>query len=96
MLSSLAELDEFDTNNWLTLQRSLHSSYHEAWAGQVSAPFQGLVNALSADDETSEVIREFIVLAAMSAVVYPVPVIYATYASKTLCLKESTSNAART
>ena len=39
---------------------------------------------------------EFIVFVAISAAVYPVPVIYATYASKTLYLKESTSNAAKT
>jgi hypothetical protein len=34
-----------------------------------SAPFQGLVKALSAEEEMSEVIKEFIVFAAMSAVV---------------------------
>lgn len=61
-----------------------------------SAPFQGLVSALSADELMSDVISEFMVFVAISAAVYPVPVIYATCASKTLCLKESTSNAART
>jgi hypothetical protein len=42
------------------------------------------------------VINEFIVLAATSAAVAPVPVSCATYASNTLILYESTSNAART
>jgi len=40
-----------------------------------SAPFHGLVSALSADVLISEVINEFIVFAATSAAVYPVPVI---------------------
>jgi hypothetical protein len=40
-----------------------------------SAPFHGLVNALSADVEISDVINEFIVFAVISAAVYPVPVI---------------------
>jgi hypothetical protein len=40
-----------------------------------SAPFQGFVKALSADELMSEVISEFIVLVAISAAVYPVPVI---------------------
>lgn len=40
-----------------------------------SAPFQGFVSALSAEELMSEVIREFIVLVAMSAAVWPVPVI---------------------
>ena len=61
-----------------------------------SAPFHGFVIALSADELMSEVIKEFMVLAAISAAVYPVPVIYATCASKALCLNESTSKAAKT
>ncbi len=61
-----------------------------------SAPFHGLVRALSADELISDVIKEFMVFVAMSAAVAPVPVICATYASNTLCLKESTSNAAST
>jgi hypothetical protein len=40
-----------------------------------SAPFQGLVKALSADVLISEVIKEFMVLAAASAAVTLVPVI---------------------
>lgn len=40
-----------------------------------SAPFHGLVKALSADELISEVIREFMVFVAISAAVYPVPVI---------------------
>lgn len=48
-----------------------------------SAPFQGLVSALSADVVMSLVMREFIVFAATSAAVCPVPVICATYASNT-------------
>lgn len=40
-----------------------------------SAPFQGLVSDLSAEVDISEVISEFIVLAATSAAVAPVPVI---------------------
>lgn len=40
-----------------------------------SAPFQGLVRALSAEVLISEVINEFIVFAATSAAVAPVPVI---------------------
>ena len=43
-----------------------------------SAPFQGFVNYLSALVLISLVINEFIVLAATSAAVAPVPVIYAT------------------
>jgi hypothetical protein len=61
-----------------------------------SAPFHGFVNYLSAEVLMSLVIRLFIVFAATSAAVAPVPVIWATYASKTLCLYESTSKAART
>lgn len=61
-----------------------------------SAPFQGLVICLSALVLISLVIKEFIVFAATSAAVYPVFVIYATCASNTLCLYESTSNAAST
>jgi hypothetical protein len=34
-----------------------------------SAPFQGLVNALSAEELISDVIKEFIVFVAMSAAV---------------------------
>lgn len=51
---------------------------------------------MSADVLISEVINEFMVFAATSAAVYPVPVIWATYASKTLYLYESTSKAAKT
>lgn len=40
-----------------------------------SAPFHGLVNALSADELMSDVISEFIVFVAISAAVAPVPVI---------------------
>ena len=61
-----------------------------------SAPFHGFVRALSAEVDMSLVISEFIVLAATSAAVCPVPVIWATYASKTRYLYESTSNAAKT
>ena len=43
-----------------------------------SAPFQGLLIALSAWVEMFEVISEFMVFAVMSAAVYPVPVIWAT------------------
>ena len=43
-----------------------------------SAPFQGFVSALSAEVLMSLVINEFIVLAATSAAVCPVPVIWAT------------------
>ena len=43
-----------------------------------SAPFHGFVSALSAEVLMSLVISEFIVLAVISAAVYPVPVIYAT------------------
>ena len=39
-----------------------------------SAPFHGLVKALSALVLMSEVISEFIVFAVMSAAVWPVPV----------------------
>jgi len=61
-----------------------------------SAPFHGFVRALSADELISDVIKEFIVFVAISAAVWPVPVICATYASKTLYLNESTSKAAKT
>jgi len=43
-----------------------------------SAPFHGLVRALSADELISEVIKEFMVFVAISAAVAPVPVICAT------------------
>jgi len=43
-----------------------------------SAPFHGLVRALSADELISEVIKEFMVFVAISAAVWPVPVICAT------------------
>jgi len=40
-----------------------------------SAPFQGFVSCLSAEVEMSLVISEFMVFVAISAAVYPVPVI---------------------
>lgn len=43
-----------------------------------SAPFHGFVRALSAEELMSDVMSEFIVLVAMSAAVWPVPVICAT------------------
>ncbi len=51
---------------------------------------------MSAEELISDVIKEFMVFVAISAAVWPVPVIYATYALNTLYLNESTSNAAKT
>lgn len=43
-----------------------------------SAPFHGFVRALSAEELISLVMSEFIVFVAISAAVWPVPVIWAT------------------